>query len=98
MAPVARAGTGFVKAQKDITDQREKMRFQQLDATVRALPVEDFRRTAWLNLDKNSTVWVTAWPTKESYLSNPEFGEVASCYFGLPSPACRHAVGELIGH
>ena len=95
--PVQRAGDGYRKLQKELTDQREKLRFQQLDAEVNALPIEDMRRRAWMNLDKHSTVWVTAWPTNEAYLSNPEFGEVATFYFGLPSPACAPLAGECIG-
>ena len=43
------------------------------------------------------TVWVTAWPTQDAYLSNPEFGEVTASYFALPSPACSPSVGQPIG-
>ena len=79
-SPVARAGAGFTKMQRLLTEAREKVRFQNLDVAFRSLPKEDMRRNAWMNLDKNSTVWVSAWPTKESYLSNPEFAEVVSTY------------------
>ena len=40
---------------------------------------------------------MTAWPTKDAYLSNPEFGEVAPAYFGLPNPACQFSVDQPIG-
>ena len=73
------------------------MRFQALDVDIRALPAEDVRRTTWLSLDKFSTVWVSCWPSRDAYLSNPEFGEVACAYFALPSPACRPLVGQRIG-
>ena len=96
-APVARAGAGYDKVQRDITACRERRRFQAMDVEIRSLPVEDMRRAAWMNMDKNSTVWVTAWPAQESYLSNPEFLEIATFYFGQPSPICRQAVGEPIG-
>ena len=49
------------------------------------------------NVDQFSTKWVTAWPDKHSYLGNAEFAEVASFYFGLPSPACGPLVGQNIG-
>ena len=97
-SPVARAGAGFTKMQRLLTEEREKVRFQNLDVAFRSLPVDDMRRNAWMNLDRFSTVWVSAWPTKESYLSNPEFAEVASVYFGMPSPCCRQSVGEPIGN
>lgn len=97
-ASAARAGIGIDKLQKDITQQREMKRFEALDVQLRALPdEEDMRRTAWLNLDCNSTVWMTAWPTKETYLSNPEFEEVSSFYFGMPSPACMPHVCASLG-
>ena len=96
-ANIANAGIGVTKLQGALTKQREKSRFNQIDAQIRALPHEDMRRLSWLSTDKNSTVWVSAWPTKESYLSNPEFGEVVSTYFGTPSPACRNLVGQRIG-
>jgi len=95
--PVANAGHGTTKLQKALTDQREKVRFQQLDAEIRQLPPGDVRRMTWLSLDKFSTVWVSAWPTRDTYLSNPEFGEVAASYFALPSPACQAHVGQVIG-
>ena len=60
------------------------------------IPPADMLRAAWLNVDRNSTVWVTAWPTRDGYLSNPEFAEVATWYFGLPSPACGPLVGQRI--
>jgi len=95
--PASRAGAGLSKVQKELTHHRETVRFTRLDAVIRALPEEDMRRSAWMNLDKNSTVWVTAWPTRDAYLANPEFAEVATFYFGLASPACINLVGERIG-
>jgi len=96
-SPASRAGAGECKVQRDLTVAIETKRFADLDLVLRSLPVNDMRRTAWLNLDKNSTVWVSSWPAGDAYLSNPEFGEIASFYFGRPSPVCRQAVGEPIG-
>ena len=97
--PVAGMGSGCGgKLQRALTRQREKLRFDTLDANIRALPPDDMRRLTWLNLDKNSTVWVAAWPGGESYLSNPEFDEVTAMYFGLPSPACAPLAGQRIGN
>ena len=93
---VETAGVGVAKAQRAITSQREQKRLESLDARIRALPPADMRRAAWLNVNCNSTVWVTAWPTRDGYLSNPEFAEVATWYFGLPSPACGPFVSQRI--
>ena len=59
-SPVARAGAGFTKMQRLLTEEREKVRFQNLDVAFRSLPVDDMRRNAWMNLDRFSTVWVSA--------------------------------------
>ena len=83
--------------QRALTEQREQARFQRLDAAVRRLPAGDIRRTTWLSLDRFSTVWVSAWPSRDAYLSNPEFGEISSAYFALPSPCCASLVGQPIG-
>ena len=71
-------------------ERTSKVRFRTLDPS-------DHRRLAWLNADKFSTTWVTAWPGEESALDNAEFDEVAARYFGTPSPACAARVGETIG-
>jgi hypothetical protein len=91
------AGQDFPKLQKAITKQRELAKFQQLDVEIRALPNDDMRRAAWLNLNSFSTTWVSAWPDRDAFLSNAEFGEVSTFYFGLPSPACRALTGQRIG-
>ena len=53
--PVQAAGARQDKLQKAITRQRERVRFQQLDVDLRALPADDVRRCAWVNLDPFST-------------------------------------------
>ena len=95
--PADMAGEGQEKMQKALTRQRELAKFQHLDVDIRALQADDMRKRAWTNLDKFSTVWVTAWPDRDAYMSNAEFAEVASFYFGMPSPACRAFVGQRIG-
>ena len=87
-----------ISAQKLLTRWREKALFQALDTELRALPSTDMRKAAWLNLDRFSTVWVPAWPTQELQFSSPEFREVATFYFGLPSPACAPRAGQNIGN
>ena len=84
--------------QHAITVWREKARFQALDVEIRALPSADFRKSAWINTDKFSTVWVSAWPSEDFQFSNPEFREVSTFYYGLPSPACASQVGEAISN
>ena len=92
------AGVGIVKLQKALTRQREQRRFQSLDVSIRALPAGDMRRAAWLNLDRFSTVWVTAMPTREALVTNAEFQEIVAMYYGMPSPACASLVGERIAN
>ena len=96
--PAHIAGRGVAKLQRAITAQREARRFQELDVFVRSLAPDDMRHAAWVNLDRFSTTWVTAWPCRDAYLSNAEFMEVSSWYFGLPSPACSPRAGERIGN
>ena len=96
-APVTGAGAGHRKLQRALTTQRETVRQQHLDVAIRALPEDDMRRAAWVNLDRFSTTWVPVWPHDEAYLSNAEFLEVTATYFGLRSPACQPLVGQRLG-
>ena len=67
-ASVEAAGYGFQKLQKALTAEREAARFQALGVEIRALQASDMRRNAWLNLDRFSTVWITALPAADVYL------------------------------
>ena len=91
------AGKNEPKMQKSITKQREQAKFKQLDVDFRALPADDMRKRAWVNVDKFSTTWVTAWPDPIGHLTNAELMEISTFYFGLPSPACHSFVGQQIG-
>ena len=95
--PVAAAGKGQSNLQKALTRQLETTLFQRLDVDIRALAPDDMRRCSWLNVDKFSTTWVSAWPDADAFLANAEFSEVTTFYFGLPSPACRPMVGQRVG-
>ena len=44
------------KTKSALTRVREKIRYQQLDVDLRALPNTDVRKIAWLNVDKVSSV------------------------------------------
>jgi hypothetical protein len=90
------AGGTSTNLQRDITRQREAVRFQALDVQIRALPAADVRRACWLNLDSFSTAWVSSWPKPELHLSNAEFFEVVARYLGLGSPACELMAGTQI--
>jgi len=95
---VEEAVAGKQSVQKAITRWRERARFQAVDVAIRALPPRDVRKAAWVNADRFSTVWVSAWPNEEFQFSNPEFREVTTWYFGLPSPACESRVGENVAN
>ena len=69
-------------------------RFQALEIILRDLAPTDFRRVAWLNLDRFSTVWGPC-PTAARPCPARR-GEVPSRYFGLPSPACARLLGQRI--
>ena len=75
-----------------LTMQREAAAFQRLDVIMRALDAGDSRRMAWLNCDTFSIQWVTSLPTKQCYLDDGEFREVAALYYDLPSPSCNSLV------
>ena len=90
------AGQDSERLQRDITWQRETLRFKALDSEIRALAPTDMRLHAWANLDSFSTVWVTCWPQPECYLTNSEFLEVTARYLGLPSPMCEVLAGAPI--
>ena len=95
--PVADASRRVHRAQAALTRALERHRFQELDVTLRVLPPADVRRTAWLNVDRYATSWVTAWPSPDSWVGDSEFMEITCRNFGLPSPASAPLVGQGIG-
>ena len=96
-ADVEAAGAGRANVQRELTSYREIARYRRLDVSIRALPADDVRRTAWVNMDRFSTTWVSTLPTSDCRVTNAEFVEIAARYFGLPSPACAALVGKPIG-
>ena len=49
---------------------------------IQALAPDDFRRTAYLNLNATSRVWLSVLPDYDNALTNAEFAEVSARYFG----------------
>ena len=84
--------------QRQMTIEVERHSCATLDELIRALPPDDMRRMAWLNVDKSSSVWVTTIPNSTDRLTSAEFREVAARYYGEPSPACAPFVGMRIGN
>ena len=80
---LSKPGGSSIMLQKALTAEREAARFQRLDVAIRAPPFGDMRQAAWTNLDRYSTSWIPPWPKNHSYVSNTEFGEVATFYYGL---------------
>eukprot|EP00973_Karenia_brevis_P053982 7498191-Karenia_brevis.AAC.1 len=95
-SPAAVAGRHTHRVQAALTRARERCSFQNFDVLVRTLPHDDARRLAWLNVNRFSAAWVSAWPSPEAWLQDGEFMEIACRYFGLPSPACLPLVGQRI--
>eukprot|EP00973_Karenia_brevis_P054156 7524134-Karenia_brevis.AAC.1 len=93
----AQAGRRTHRMQAALTRARERHAFQELDVSIRELPPTDVRRAAWLNVNRYSASWVTAWPCTDLWLTDAEFVEVTTRYLGLPSPACAALVGQPIG-
>ena len=80
LQPVQTARADVTKLQHSFTMQRGRVRFQALDVHIRALPDEDIRRAAWVNLDRFATAWVTAVPCNDAFISNTEFQEIATFF------------------
>ena len=80
-----------------VTKEIEKFDARVLDSKIRALAPDDFRRTAYLNLNATSRVWLAVLPDYDNALTNAEFAEVSARYFGAPSPACAAVKGLRFG-
>ena len=80
-----------------VTKEIEKFDARELDSKIRALAPDDFRRTAYLNLNATSRVWLSVLPDYDNALTNAEFAEVSARYFGAPSPACAAVKGLRFG-
>ena len=80
-----------------VTKEIEKFDARVLDSKIRALAPDDFRRTAYLNLNATSRVWLSVLPDYDNALTNGEFAEVSTRYFGAPSPACAAVKGLRFG-
>ena len=80
-----------------VTKEIEKFDARVLDSKIRALAPDDFRRTAYLNLNATSRVWLSVLPDYDNALTNAEFAEVSARYFGAPSPACAAVKGLRFG-
>ena len=90
------AGERCTKLQKALTAQLEQARYSQLEEGIMGLPVRDNRRVAFLNIDRFSTQWVAAWPSRSWALEGREFREGVTKYLALPSPACAPYVGRAL--
>ena len=64
-----------------VTKEIEKFDARVLDSKIRALAPDDFRRTAYLNLNATSRVWLSVLPDYDNALTNAEFAEVSARYF-----------------
>ena len=95
--PVAEAGRSCYRVQAALTRIRGRHAYQLLDVDMRALPDTDVRKMAWLNTNRYSAAWVSAWPMPDLWLHDTEFSKVTCRYFGLASPACTLFAGQCIG-
>ena len=81
--------------QLGITRQRDQRRRDLLQAAIMALDVSDPRREACQSVDSLSSAFLAAWPslTRGWALSDREFREVITTYFGRQSPCTRELAG-----
>ena len=63
--PIGQAGHGCgTHLQRQITEQIEQIERDALHRDILLLPRTDTRRIAWLAVDRLSSQWVPAWPTR----------------------------------
>ena len=83
-----------------VTKEIEKFDARVLDSKIRALAPDDFRRTAYLNLNATSRVWLSVLPDYDNALTNAEFAEVSARYFRpvlrRPEPGLRRGEGPSV--
>ena len=91
----AGAGTS-THLQRQITEQIERVRRDQLHRDMMRLPIVDPRRVAWASVDIQSSQWVSSWPTHDFEISDQEMPEVISTYLGCESPVVRALAGRPI--
>ena len=92
--PVSDAGRlrGEDRLQRAITLQLEETRRDVLHAHIRALPVTDPRRQAWMSAGRGSRQWVTSHPTERMDLDGhggQDFHIVIATYLGRECPVSR---------
>ena len=98
-ASAAQAGASTPgKLQHAITSHVERVERGLLHDAITALADADPRKVAWLSCDDISNRWVSAWPTAELEMTDPEFGEVFTTYLGRESPGVRPYAGETVAH
>ena len=92
--PVSDAGRmrGEDRLQRAITLQLEETRRDVLHGHIRALPVTDPRRQAWMSAGRGSRQWVTSHPTERMDLEGhggQDFRIVITTYLGRECPVSR---------
>ncbi|EOD23442.1 hypothetical protein EMIHUDRAFT_239610 [Emiliania huxleyi CCMP1516] len=96
-APEAGNGrAGSAGLQRQLTQQREQAKRNQLSRSILGLPHGDTRREAWLAVDSFSSAWVSSWPSAQNRCEAREFREIFCTYLGRESPAVRALVGKSI--
>ncbi|EOD36852.1 hypothetical protein EMIHUDRAFT_449121, partial [Emiliania huxleyi CCMP1516] len=96
-APEAGNGrAGSAGLQRQLTQQREQVKRNQLSRSILGLPHGDTRREAWLAVDSFSSAWVSSWPSAQNRCEAREFREIFCTYLGRESPAVRALVGKSI--
>jgi hypothetical protein len=82
--------------QRELTLAVELKRFTQLDTDIKALPIGDQRKLAWVSVDRSSDVFVTSCPSGVNRAGPVAFREIACRYMGAKSPCASALEGQTI--
>ena len=85
-----------MRLQADITADLEQLEFEGLRAAMVLRPSSDRQRQIFLNTGRESALFLTVYPSRNTKCPDDEWVECAARLLGLPSPACASLVGSTV--
>ncbi len=64
----------------------------KINKSMQDMEHAEFRRKAWMQIDRNNSAWVTACPKEHNAFTTRQFPVVAQTYFGV-AKQCLGVVG-----
>ena len=89
-------GKPLMRVQNVIWRRVAKVAATNLDLQIRNPPTGNPVQLAWLNADRNTTVFANVIPTKLHELTNQELHRAASVCLGIPNPVCIPHIGTSL--